>query len=104
MLMPPTEVHLKIKDVDLRARQCIVLGKGNKIRTAHFGTTTGSALPLYLRSHSEDREEPLFLADKSGGKIRPLTDSVLRQLLERLGKRPTYPAVAQRMFCAAPSL
>jgi site-specific recombinase XerD len=76
---------LKIKDVDLRAHQCVVLGKGNKIRTVHFGTTTGNALRLYLRSRSEDIDEPLFLADKSGGLLRPLTDSGLRQLLERLG-------------------
>jgi integrase/recombinase XerD len=76
---------LKVKDVDLRARQCVVLGKGNKIRTVYFGTTTGNVLRLYLRSRSEDTEEPLFLANKSGGLLRPLTHSGLRQLLERLG-------------------
>jgi integrase len=89
---------LKVKDIDLQARQCIVMSKGNKIRIVHFGLATGSALRLYLRSRSQSSErlhhagepdnldEPLFLADKSSTVTRPLTRSGLQQLLERLGK------------------
>lgn len=79
-------VSLKVKDIDLHIRQCKILGKGNKARVVHFGTTTGNSLRWYLRHHSAAPEEPLFLADKSGGMIRPLTRSGLQQLLRRLGQ------------------
>lgn len=45
---------LKIADVDLAGRQCMVLGKGDKWRTVHFGLTTGNALRLYLRQRLGD--------------------------------------------------
>ena len=81
-------VELKVADMDLRSRQCTVLGKGNKLRVVHFGVTTGNALRLCLRGRgvqASEAQEPLFLAAKSGGVVRPLARSGLRQLLERLG-------------------
>ncbi|HEX8237720.1 MAG TPA: tyrosine-type recombinase/integrase [Abditibacteriaceae bacterium] len=109
-------IALKIKDVDLRARHCVVTGKGNKIRTVHFGLTTGNALRLYLRhctdshlhsdKHTNNPENPLFIADKSGQALRPLTRSGLRQLVERLGKaagisRACSPHVLRRTFAVS---
>jgi site-specific recombinase XerD len=95
-------VGLKVGDVDLQARQCRVLGKGNKFRAVHFGVTTGNALRLYLRGRESD--EPLFLADKSGGVVRSLTRSGLQQLLARLAEaagikgRSVSPHVLRRTF------
>lgn len=100
---------LKLKDIDLQARQCTVLGKGNKLRVVHFGSTTGNALRQHLRQHgneveNSEPETPLFLADKSGSIIRPLTRSGLQQLLERLAKaagiegRSCSPHVLRRTF------
>jgi len=97
-------VSLKIGDIDLRSRQCNVLGKGNKVRVVYFGMTTGNALRLYLRQREEDVEAPLFLADKSRGAVRGLTRSGLQQLLERLGQtagitgRSCSPHVLRRTF------
>jgi site-specific recombinase XerD len=95
---------LKMSDVDLRSRQCKVLGKGNKLRIVHFGLTTGNALRLYLRQRSDENDDPLFLADKTNGMIRGLTRSGLQQLLERLGHvagikgRSCSPHVLRRTF------
>lgn len=104
-------VELKLKHIDLRARHCIVTGKGNKVRTVHFGMATGNALRLYLRSRSGADEEPVedepaFRADKCGQAIRPLTRSGLQQLLERLGKasgitRGCSPHVLRRTFAVS---
>jgi site-specific recombinase XerD len=97
-------VGLKVKDVDLHARRCNVLGKGNKLRAVHFGTTAGNALRIWLRQHGGSPDDPLFLADKSGGAVRPLTRSGLQKLLKRLGDAagiqgtPCSPHVLRRTF------
>jgi site-specific recombinase XerD len=57
------------------------LGKGDKIRVVHFGVTVGQALRYYLRQRRAERDEPLFVASKSGGMLRPMTRSGLMQLI-----------------------
>jgi len=94
---------IRLRDIDLHSRQCSVLGKGDKFRTVHFGTNTGQALRLYLRQRCGEPDEPLFLADKTHGAIRPLTRSGLQQLMKRLGKvaglqRSCSPHVWRRTF------
>lgn len=97
-------VGLMVKDIDLHARRCTVVGKGNKLRVVYFGLATGNALRLYLKRHPAVPDEPLFLADKSGGVIRALTRSGLRSLLMRLGQAagiqgtPCSPHVLRRTF------
>ncbi len=95
---------LRIKNVDLYARQCKVLGKGDKMRVVHFGVTVGQALRHYLRQRRAEPDEPLFVASKSGGMLRPMTRSGLLQPIDRRGKaagitgRSCQPHVLRRTF------
>ena len=73
---------LKIDDIDFQTRSFVVVGKGNKVRAAHFGQGTWKVLMRYLRKRRAEPEEPLF-ATRSG---TPFTPNSLRQLTERLAK------------------
>jgi len=77
---------LKMKDVDLPGRRCIVLGKGNKRRAVYFGRDTTKAIWNYLKEQERDDEDPLFYSDRGTRKGEAMTRSGLLQLFERLGK------------------
>lgn len=84
---------LKMSDVDMSARKCIVLGKGNKHRAVYFGRQTAKALWNYLREEEREPSSPVFLSDRGSGTGEPLTRSGLLQLIERLGKASHIEAV-----------
>lgn len=73
---------LTLGDLDLSARIAYVLGKGGRGRTVPFGVKTTEALRRYLkvrrRHHLAERTQALWLGRKG-----PLTDSGIRQLLDR---------------------
>jgi site-specific recombinase XerD len=74
-------VGLKVDDLDFEADVAYVLGKGRRGRAVPFGNRTGDALRRYLRIRARHP-----LADRAElwiGRKGPLTDSGLRQLLER---------------------
>ncbi len=77
---------LALADVDMQAKRCTVLGKGNKHRSVFFGRTTAKSLWQYLRLEMREPKEPLFFADRGNGAGEPLTRSGLLQLVHRLGK------------------
>lgn len=77
---------LKMEDVDMAGRRCIVLGKGNKHRSVFFGRNTAKALWQYLREESREPDEPLFMADRGIRAGEPLTRSGLLQLIRRLAR------------------
>ena len=79
--------NLKIKDVDFANRRCVVLGKGDKYRSAHFGRTTHKDLWQYVRESGREPDAPLFLSDRGTRAGEPLTRSGLFQLVQRLGQR-----------------
>lgn len=79
-------IGLRVRDVDLTSRACIVTGKGNKIRTAYFGGPAAKSLYLYLQQQPREADEPLFTADRGTRAGEALTRSGLLQLIERLGK------------------
>jgi site-specific recombinase XerD len=72
---------LSVEDVDFEVDVAYVIGKGRRGRGVPFGTKTADALRRYLRARARhslaDRDE-LWL-----GKKGPMTDSGVRQMLER---------------------
>lgn len=74
-------VGLAVTDLDFEQDLAWVLGKGRRARAAPFGARTGEALRRYLRMrarHPHARRDALWLGAKG-----PLTDSALRQMLNR---------------------
>ena len=84
---------LKFADLDMAARKCVVLGKGNKHRAVYFGRQSAKALWNYLREEQRDPGSPVFQSDRGGGTGEPLTRSGLLQLIERLGRAAHIEAV-----------
>jgi len=76
---------LKMSDLDMSARKCTVLGKGNKLRAIFFGRQTAKALWNYLREEEREPGSPIFLSDRGSSAGEALTRSGLFQLIERLG-------------------
>jgi site-specific recombinase XerD len=74
-------VGLGVYDIDDEQAVAVVLGKGRRARTVPYGLKTADALRRYRRAravHALSASDRLWL-----GKKGPLTDSGLRQLLER---------------------
>jgi site-specific recombinase XerD len=80
-------VALNVGDVDLKSGYIAVWdGKGGKDRTTCIGERTMRMLALYLELErpSADMVDPLWISRTTG---RRLTDTGLRQVLERIGER-----------------
>jgi site-specific recombinase XerD len=74
---------LAVEDLDGDQRAAEVMGKGRRGRAVPYGAKTADALRRYLRAravHPQAAHRALWL-----GKKGPLTDSGLRQVLERRG-------------------
>lgn len=77
-------IGLRVQDVDLARGMAQVVGKGGDERTVALGPKTSEAVRRYLRMRTRTgrgAEEALWL-----GKKGKLSDSGLRQMLERRGK------------------
>jgi len=77
---------LTVGDTDMQARNCRVLGKGNKHRMVWFGMETRKALWRYLQEDPRESPAPLFRSDSGIRAGQSLTRSGLLQFAERLGK------------------
>jgi site-specific recombinase XerD len=76
-------VGMTIDDVDSQQNAAFVLGKGRRGRTVQYGAKTADALRRYLRAramHPQAGLPTLWL-----GKKGAMTDSGVRQMLERRG-------------------
>ncbi len=77
-------VGIRLGDLDFDQDVAIVMGKGRRQRGAPFGSKTAEALRRYLRvrvKHSQaGHTDALWIAQKG-----PMTDSGVRQMLERRG-------------------
>ena len=80
-------IGLRLCDIDMDTRSCVVIGKGNKKRTVYFGRPTTKALYKYLKEHPREADDALFTADRGITAGEALTRSGLLQLVERLGKK-----------------
>lgn len=91
-------VSLRWRDIDLEHGCCNVIGKGNRLRTVFFGSSTAKALTDYRSALFDLREQlefsnrdiglggetPLLLC---GRDLKPMKRDGLQQTLERLGRR-----------------
>lgn len=89
-------VGIELPDIDFTARTILVTGKGRRDRTVVFGDKPAEALRRYLRArstHSRSSLTALFVGPKG-----QLTDSGVRQLLERRGREASVPGVHPHRF------
>jgi site-specific recombinase XerD len=77
-------IGLTLDDVDLPGQVAVVMGKGGRGRTVPYGIRSTEALRKYLKAR---RRHPLAVATSALwlGRLGPLTDSGIRQMLERRG-------------------
>jgi site-specific recombinase XerD len=88
---------LTLADLDLSGRVAYVMGKGGRGRTVPFGAKTAETLRRYLkarrRHHLAEQTQALWLGRKG-----PLTDSGIRQLLERRADEAGIPHLHPHRF------
>jgi site-specific recombinase XerD len=87
---------MRVGDINLDLDVAIVLGKGRRLRSVPFGKKTATAVDRYLRARARhpDRElESLWLSSKGR-----LTDSGVRQMLERRCTSAGIPAINPHRF------
>jgi site-specific recombinase XerD len=90
-------IGLTVDDIDREQSMAFVLGKGNRHRACPFGARTADALRRYMRVRT--RHPMAATTNKLWiGKKGPLTDSGVRQLLERRCKDAGIPPIHPHMF------
>ena len=77
-------VLLNRSDIDFEARECVVLGKGNKERIVYFDARTKLHLKQYLDSRTDDNEA-LFVSLKSPHQRLKIGGVEVR--IRKIGKR-----------------
>lgn len=85
-------VKLNIADINIEARECVVLGKGNKQRKVYFDARTKLEIQQYLKSRKDDNEalfvsllKPYFRLEISGVEI------ALRKIGKQAGIGKVHP-------------
>jgi site-specific recombinase XerD len=90
-------IGLTVEDIDREQAVAYVIGKGGRGRACPYGLRTAEVLRRYLRARARhplaDRTPKLWL-----GKKGPLTDSGVRQLLERRCDQAGLPHVHPHQF------
>ncbi|WP_165356741.1 tyrosine-type recombinase/integrase [Nocardioides zhouii] len=92
---------LKLEDVDREQSMAFVMGKGGRGRACPYGAKTADALRRYIRDRGRNpmarTSERLWI-----GKKGPMTDSGVRQMLERrckdAGLDPIHPHMFRHTF------
>lgn len=77
--------------VDLKSKQLVIVGKGNKVRVVRFGNSTGLALARYLKArarHPLAGSDALWLSRRND---QALTIHGIQVMLNRRGKRAGVP-------------
>lgn len=76
---------LKVRDIELGDRECIVYGKGKKERTVFFDDVTSTILSAYFFRRDDFKEEnSLFTTTKRGF---PMSPNEVRKMMKELEKR-----------------
>ena len=90
-------VGLTLEDIDREQSMAYVMGKGGRGRAVPFGARTADALRRYLRFRMR---HPLSALSETVwlGKKGPMTDSGVRQMLERRCKDAGIPPIHPHQF------
>lgn len=90
-------VGITLSDLDLNTQTAMVMGKGGRGRVVPFGARTTEALRKYLKARAR---EPLARTTEAVwiGRKGELTDSGVRQLLERRGLDAGVPNLHPHRF------
>lgn len=75
--------NLQIGNIDFRAGECIVLGKGNKERTVYISDNAMYYLQKYLAGRIISAADPLFVNDRG----RAMSKCSIEQLTHKIGER-----------------
>jgi site-specific recombinase XerD len=79
-------IGIKLSHLNFEQDVALVMGKGRRQRAAPFGNRTGEALRRYIRIRAKHplaaRTDALWL-----GRLGPMTDSGVRQMMERRGQQ-----------------
>lgn len=90
-------IGITVSDLNFEQDVALVLGKGRRQRAAPFGNRTGEALRRYLRLRAKHplaaTTEALWLGRKG-----PMTDSGIRQMMERRGEQANVPGLHPHRF------
>ena len=70
------------KDLDLVALECVVVGKGNKMRTVFIDNVTAMVVQQYLDERHDDK--PALFIGKGSDRLKP---GAVRKMLIELGER-----------------
>lgn len=86
--------NLQIRNVDFRAGECTVLGKGNKERTVYISDNAMYYLQKYLVERRFSADDPLFLNDRG----KAMSKCSIEQLMHKIGKQAGVEKVHPHRF------
>ena len=90
---------LQVKDIDFRADELIVFGKGHKERVCYLNKTAKSYLREYLRSRNAAKDAPLFCHTRVDARLTPRSvELILKDIGQRAGVENVHPHRFRRIF------
>ena len=94
--------NLKRKDINLKAGEFTVRGKGSKIRIVFLSSVAKQVLAKYLKKR-QDSEEHLFVSLPKKNKVTPLTSRSIQRIVSYWARRagivkPVTPHTLRHMF------
>lgn len=85
-------VKLNITDLNLEAKECIVVGKGNKQRKVYFDARTKIEIQQYLSSRSDDSKALFVSLSKPFSKLQISgVETVLKKIGKKVGLGRVHP-------------
>ena len=95
-------INLKRKDINLKADEFTVRGKGSKIRIVFLSSVAKQVLAKYLKKR-QDSEEHLFVSLPKKNKVTPLTSRSIQRIVSYWARRagivkPVTPHTLRHMF------
>ena len=90
---------LQVKDIDFRADELIVFGKGHKERVCYLNKTAKSYLREYLRSRNAAQDAPLFCHTRVDARLTPRSvELILKDIGQRAIVENVHPHRFRRTF------
>lgn len=85
-------VKLNINDLNLEAKECVVVGKGNKQRKVYFDARTKIEIQQYLSSRSDDSKALFVSLSKPFSKLQISgVETVLKKIGKKVGLGRVHP-------------